>query len=128
MSNNIFKNYPTLQVYFKTADGQAFFQESDARNHAKSLESKKVEKVERPFEAIEEKEVKEVKEYAINAKDSIALIKEATAVEDLANFADDERKSVKEAYEKKLAELNASNDELNKVDETKKDSDDETEN
>lgn len=115
MSNNIFKNYPTLQVYFKTADGQSFFQESDARNHAKSLENKTVEKVERPFEAIEDKEVKEVKEYAINAKDSIALIKEATTVEDLANFADDERKSVKEAYEKKLAEI-------------KNDSDDETEN
>ena len=128
MSNNIFKNYPTLQVYFKTADGQAFFQESDARNHAKSLESKKVEKVERPFEAIEDKEVKEVKEYAINAKDSIALIKEATAVTALEAFADDERKSVKEAYEKKLAELNASNDELNQGAETKNDSDDEAEN
>ncbi len=125
MSNNIFKNYPTLQVYFKTADGQSFFQESDARNHAKSLESKKVEKVERPFEAIEDKEVKE---YAINAKDSIALIKEATAVTALEAFADDERKSVKEAYEKKLAELNASNDELNQGAETKNDSDDEAEN
>lgn len=107
MSNNIFKNYPTLQVYFKTADGQSFFQESDARNHAKSLENKTVEKVERPFEAIEDKEVKEVKEYAINAKDSIALIKEATAVTALEAFADDERKSVKEAYAKRLAELSA---------------------
>ncbi len=128
MSNDIFNNYPTLQVYFNTADGQAFFQESDAKNHAKTLENKKEETVERPFEEIEEKSIKEVKEYAITAKDSIALIKEATTVEDLANFADDERETVKKAYEKKLAELNASNDELNQGTENKKDSNDETEN
>ena len=126
MSNDIFNNYPTLQVYFKTADGQAFFQESDAKNHAKTLENKKVEAVERPFEEIEEKSIKEVKEYAINAKDSIALIKEVTAVEDLANFADDERETVKKAYDKKLAELNVSNDELNQGTENKNDSNDET--
>ncbi len=130
MSKDIFKNYPALQVYYKTADGQAFFQESDARNHAKSLENKKVEPVERPIEEIEDKSTKEVKEYAISAKDSIALIKEATTVEALEAFADDERKSVVEAYAKKFTELNKSTDDLGSVDgsdETKNDSDDETE-
>ena len=129
MSNDIFNNYPTLQVYYKTTDGQAFFQESDAKNHAKTLENKKVEPVERPFEELEGKTTKEVREYAINAKDSIALIKEATTVEALEVFADDERKSVVEAYAKKFAELNESTDDLGSVDgtdETKKDSEDET--
>ncbi|MDH1880934.1 hypothetical protein [Empedobacter sp. GD03797] len=129
MSQDIFKKYEALQVYYKTADGQPFFQESDARNHAKTLDNKKVETVERPIEEIEGKTTKEVREYAINAKDSIALIKEATTVEALEVFADDERKSVVEAYAKKFAELNESTDDLGSVegsDETNKDSEDET--
>jgi hypothetical protein len=49
MKDPIFKTNPKLENYFKTADGNAFFTEHDAKNHATSLKSKKVEKVERPF-------------------------------------------------------------------------------
>jgi len=49
MKDPIFKTNPKLEHYFKTADGNAFFTEHDAKNHATSLKSKKVEKVERPF-------------------------------------------------------------------------------
>ncbi|MDK7376072.1 hypothetical protein QP519_11070 [Weeksella virosa] len=98
--SNIFKNNPNLNVYYKTADGQAFYLFSDARNHAKTLGDKDVEAVTRVVS-----DEKDVREYAMNAKDSISAIKEASTVEELVAFADDERKSVKEAYGKKLAEL-----------------------
>lgn len=41
----IFKNHPTLKSYFKTSDGQAFYAEDSAKNHAKTLKDKSVEEV-----------------------------------------------------------------------------------
>ena len=46
----IFKIRPNLDHYYKTSDGQAFFNESDAKMHAKTLKNKKVDKVVRPSE------------------------------------------------------------------------------
>lgn len=38
-----FKQNPNLKEYWKTSDGQAFYREQDARNHAKTLSNKSVE-------------------------------------------------------------------------------------
>lgn len=45
MKNEIFKQHPQLEKVFVTSDEQAFYQETDAKNHAKSLKEKKVETV-----------------------------------------------------------------------------------
>jgi hypothetical protein len=48
----IFEKYPKLEVYYKTSDENAFFSESDAKNHAKGLEDKRVIPVYRPVKEI----------------------------------------------------------------------------
>lgn len=59
----IFKTRPNLDHYYKTSDGQAFFNESDAKMHAKTLKNKKVDKVVRPSSVSDkgEEKVKELK-------------------------------------------------------------------
>jgi len=42
---NIFENHPNLEKCFSTSDGEHFYNENDAKNHAKSLEDKTVEPV-----------------------------------------------------------------------------------
>lgn len=49
----VFKDNPKLDVAYKTTDGRYFFLESDAINHANSLEDKKVKKLDRPNEGSE---------------------------------------------------------------------------
>jgi acetolactate synthase small subunit len=44
----IFNTNPKLEKCFKTSDGEHFYNESDAKNHAKSLEDKHVEKLINP--------------------------------------------------------------------------------
>lgn len=48
MSDAIFKDHPKAMSYHKTSDGNAFFRISDANNHAKTLEDKKVVEVKNP--------------------------------------------------------------------------------
>lgn len=43
--NDVFKQNPNLEKYFSTSDGEAFYNENDAKNHAKKLEVKSVETV-----------------------------------------------------------------------------------
>lgn len=45
---NIFENHPNLEKCFSTSDGEHFYNENDAKNHAKSLEDKTVEPVYNP--------------------------------------------------------------------------------
>lgn len=45
---NIFENQPNLEKCFSTSDGEHFYNENDAKNHAKSLEDKTVEPVYNP--------------------------------------------------------------------------------
>jgi len=60
MKNEIFESNPQLKEVHVTTDGQCFYNEHDAKMHAKSLEDKKVELVLNPdhlevvSEAIEE--------------------------------------------------------------------------
>lgn len=45
--DNIFDTHKALKEYFKTADGEAFYNESDAYLHGKKLEDKRVQHVKR---------------------------------------------------------------------------------
>lgn len=47
MAENLFKQYPNLEEYFETSDGQKFFKETAAKTHARTLEDKKVTAVNR---------------------------------------------------------------------------------
>jgi ABC-type uncharacterized transport system auxiliary subunit len=42
---NIFETHPNLEKCFSTSDGEHFYNENDAKNHAKSLEDNTVEPV-----------------------------------------------------------------------------------
>ena len=46
--HEIFKSNPNLKQVHMTSDGQAFYNDNDAKLHAKSLEDKKVELVLNP--------------------------------------------------------------------------------
>lgn len=58
----VFKENPQLKRVYVTTDGTPFYQENDARNHAKSLEDKTVEEVLNPamLDVVEEEEETEV--------------------------------------------------------------------
>lgn len=45
MNKEIFEQHPNLEKVFVTTDGQAFYNENDAKNYAKNLEDKAVETV-----------------------------------------------------------------------------------
>lgn len=60
----------------------------------------KLEKFERPQEAPEDK-----KELALNATKTIEAIQKVVSLQELEGFKADERKTVKEAYAKREAEL-----------------------
>ena len=51
MSQDIFTQNPNLQEVFKTSDGEYFYTENSAKNHAKTLEDKSVEHLEKPKES-----------------------------------------------------------------------------
>lgn len=99
--DQVFKNNPALKVYYKTSDGTAFYNESDAKLHAKTLDDKKVEPI-----------FKSVLEKVVNALEDIKQDKIQSAVaSDLLSGTqtDAEKKAQKEAEEqaKKDAELQA---------------------
>ncbi len=45
MKENIFEQYPNLEEYFETSDGQKFFKETAANTHSRTLEDKEVKRV-----------------------------------------------------------------------------------
>nr|DAU26245.1 MAG TPA: hypothetical protein [Caudoviricetes sp.] len=58
--DTIFKDNPSLDVAYKTADGKYFYTENGAQNHALTLRNQEVKKVVRPEEEIEKEESKTV--------------------------------------------------------------------
>lgn len=58
--DTIFKDNPSLDVAYKTADGKYFYTENGAQNHALTLKNQEVKKVVRPEEGIEKEESKTV--------------------------------------------------------------------
>lgn len=59
--SDVFKNNPKLEKYYGTSDGESFYNENDAKNHAKNLEVKTVETVfnELFLEVIKDEELSE---------------------------------------------------------------------
>ncbi len=57
----VFKQNPKLEKYYSTSDGEAFYNDNDAKNHAKTLEVKTVETVFNPefLEVIDEQMISE---------------------------------------------------------------------
>lgn len=88
-----FSNAPSV---FATTDGNVFLDKNRAELHAGKG---RVIQFDRPLPQPEAPE-----EPKMKAKDAIALI-EGASLEDLAAFADDERKTVQEAYLKRLEVL-----------------------
>lgn len=80
MKNEIFEQHPNLKKLYATANGEFFYQENDAKNHAKSLKDKAVEAVynEKFLEVVDEEELdpadEELKafEAAEKAKEELA--------------------------------------------------------
>lgn len=85
--NEVFKNNPKLEKYYGTSDGEAFYNENDAKNYAKTLEDKTVEAVYNPeFLEVEDsenlsEEEKEMNEFetAKKAEDDKKAKEEAEA-------------------------------------------------
>lgn len=110
MKDPVFNANPKLEQYFKTADGNAFFTEHDAKNHATSLKSKKVEKVERPFVEENTKATPVKKDLTPMAKAKLRIV----AIEKMETVADIEKalkgetaSTVIKAGESKIRVLNA---------------------
>lgn len=95
-AQNTFKQYPTAKEIHVTEDGQCFLMKNRAELHAGA--KGKVYSFERKNEA--EKAAPEM-----NAKDTIAAIKETENLEALEAFSADDRKSVIDAFNKRKAEL-----------------------
>lgn len=98
--SDVFKRYPNLPEYWQTSDGEKFFTESAAYNHGKTLDDSKVKKVERPVSEEKPKSAAEI----------IAMVPEmdletAEAILDAETSSEKPRKSVIEALEKRISEL-----------------------
>lgn len=98
----VFDRFTNAESVFATTDGNVFLDRNRAELHAGKG---RVIQFDRPVPAPEAPE-----EPKMTAKDAIALI-ETAALEDLAAFADDQRKTVQEAYQKRLEALGINNDE-----------------
>lgn len=89
MSKEIFEQHPNLEKVYCTADGTPFYQENDAKNHAKTLKDKSVETVynENLLEVIGEEDLsdsdKEMAEFEAAEKEAAA---KAELAKSLADF------------------------------------------
>lgn len=132
----IFKDNPKLDVAYKTADGKYFFLESDAINHAKTLENKKVKKLDRPDEepqnsAPPEPLQDDIGEQEIKNDNTLKIEETKEVVNDTLNEQNDTSEKVQNELEggqdEKLTEQNhndqnTTTDELNNAsDETQND-------
>lgn len=97
---NVFEQYPNLEEYYETSDGQKFFKESAAKTHARTLEDKKVTTVKR----------EDFKPKGKSANEILALVTEMdmeTAQEYLEAEKElkNPRQSVVNALEERIKEL-----------------------
>lgn len=66
--DKVFKNHPNLKVYYKTADGVAFYTENAAQLHAKSLEKKEIKAVFRSAVELHEKAMDNIEQEKLQEK------------------------------------------------------------
>src|SRR5690554_5569017 len=108
--DKIFKNHPNLKAYYKTSDGTAFYTESDAKLHAKTLENKNIEPVFRSIKEKVEKAVDNIHQDKLQndvAKDIMSVVKtdeEKEAEEKAKQEAEASVKKVTPAKAKKVTQ------------------------
>lgn len=100
MAENLFKQYPNLEEYFETSDGQKFFKETAAKTHARTLEDKKVTAVNRA----------DFEQKPKSANEILALVSEmdletAQSYLEAENELKKPRQSVVGALEERIKEL-----------------------
>ncbi|WP_264522145.1 hypothetical protein [Flavobacterium sp. N1994] len=91
--DDVFKQNPKLEKYYSTSDGEAFYNENDAKNHAKNLEVKTVETVfnELFLDVIKDEELSEEEKEALQlaeqekAKEAKAELEKSLLAFDSAN-------------------------------------------
>jgi hypothetical protein len=95
--NDVFKQNPKLEKYYGTSDGEAFYNENDAKNHAKNLDVKTVETVfnELFLEVIKDEELSEEEKEALRLE------------------AEEKEKAAKAELEKSLLEFDAESTKYN---------------
>lgn len=89
---------------YQTSDGTKFYQEQDAKNHALSLEDRKVIEVDSVDEE-QETENKKPKSDKKTASELISEIEKVETLEQLAAYEVHKQVTVKNAVEKRRAEL-----------------------
>lgn len=104
--SDIFKEYPTLECYYKTSDGQCFFNENSAQLHGRTLKDTKVAVVERGAtkEKTSEAQVRETAQ-AIIAKVSTMDLDSLKDYLTKENADENPRSTVVKALEARIAEL-----------------------
>lgn len=109
MTTDIFERHPNLQRVYQTADGTNFYEEGDARNHARSLKNKEVKTVERGSESKKKSSDKESKISAFqSAKSRIEAINELNTVEEIEQALEEETaKTVLKAGADRIATIQA---------------------
>ena len=105
LTDSVFKRYPRVDKVYVTSDGQVFFQEVHAKNHAAPRKNRKELEIEPVLR-------NEKKETVKTAKELVAEIEAAGTVEAVtaileAEKAGDNRKSVVDAATKKIDKLKA---------------------
>jgi dsRNA-specific ribonuclease len=104
VANGVFKRFPNENKVFVTSDGQAFLDETHAKNHARSNRTGKELKLET---FLREDEKKDAEKTAAQWIELIAALTEVKDVQDIlaGEKAGKKRKSVVEAAESKIVEL-----------------------
>jgi len=99
MKHEIFKTNPNLKEVHMTSDGECFYNDNDAKMHAKSLEEKKVEIVLNPdhiqVECAEEVETEEAAEETTETKATLELVGDSASTE--ATSTEAQKEEVKKA-------------------------------
>lgn len=91
-SQDVFKQNPKLESYFQTSDGNNFFKDFDAKNHAKSLKNK----------AIKEVKKGDSKAVLLSSQDAQLSPEEVKKINDIKKLVSIE--AVKKALEKETSE------------------------
>ena len=120
--DKIFEKYPKINVYYKTDDGNSFFSESDAKNHAKSLDNKLVQPIYRGLENTKVKEDKVLENDKNSVDESKKELENTKVKEDkvLENDKNSVDESKKELENTKVKEDKVLENDKNSVDESKK--------
>lgn len=129
VANHVFARNPKIDKVYVTSDKQAFLEKHQAEGHAQRLKDQKVEPFSKNAEEAEEKLKSKVKKLKTKSTDILDgnvsevadKVKTIGTVEELNTLAErekagDDRKGVKEAIDKRIAEL--SENDNNDQDET----------